>query len=395
MIGLKHLSLLVFFCIPGLWVVRDYYGIPLPSPYLILVVLVVFPVLISCLRLRFSSRLLLLSLPIFLYSIYVLLVININNALYSDGNNLYADYFNYNLGALMACLLAFAIGLGLPRFFYIPVAISLLLYIPLINLLLDYRSMTLGDEFLASPSGSLYLNIADYFGLGALMLLSRIKGLWAAALFLLISCFLLMLYSRATFYIFIFVVGLFYVAIRPGRFVNLICVAVLVLFGLSFQSTEGRFISFLLNPTEDLSSVERFDQYMVGFNVISDNMLMGDYYSIPAFFGHYGGYIHGILSHYQVYGLLPFVLLMLCYFYLASVYLKAVFKKDKNSIDCLFLLIIPYCLLLSFFARGYTWSLDFFVFGVVISISSRNQINVFGRKSYSNNRLLSASPLSR
>lgn len=372
----NHLPLLIFFFIPGMWVVRDYYNIFISSPYYILMIFIAFPFLTLRRQLFISNKPLLTMLPILLYASYVMFVIITSHLLLIHDSVLYSDYFNYNFGALMACLLAFAVGLSLPKDFYIPVAISLFLYIPLIFVLFDYDSVTLNQEFLSSTSGSLYLNLADYFGLGALMLLPRLKGFWLPAFILLTSCCLFVLYSRATFFVFLFVVSLFYISTRPWRGLNLIITIVFLLLMLNFEDSGSRFFSLFNNPTEDPSAVERFDQYIVGLDIIFNNILWGDYYSIPTFFGHYGGYIHGVLSHYQVYGLFPFFLLLIVFFYLALIFLKTVFKKVKNTVDCLFLLIIPYCLLLSFFARGYTWSLDFFVFGVVICMSTgRSQTN--------------------
>lgn len=369
LLNVKFFIYSIFLFIPIQWVFRYYYNIPLLSPYLILGIIffIYFLRLILNYNLRFKFF---NTMPIIIYSIFVLSVIVFNKINYDYLDNLYHDYFTFNLSILAASLLAFCVGVFYPRKsnnFFVLIFFS---YIVFSFLIVDFNNFSLDYDFLNSDYGSLYLNISDYFGLVSLVVFSKkIKSQKVYVYFLIATIILYCLGSRASFYSFLlsFYSALFIFFRIKLRLIFLLIFTVLLV--ILFANLETRIFSLVFNFYDDPSALERLDQFTHAIINISENLFFSDYYNIVTFYKTYGAYAHSFISHYQVYGFVPMLMICLMYLRMVSAYRNSIRLLNRDEVDDLILFLVPYVCILGVFARGYIWDLNFFIYGLLVQQS--------------------------
>ncbi len=359
----------IFLSIPIQWVFRYFYNIPLLSPYIILGIIFFIYFLISSINfnIRFNF---INTLPIIIYSIYVFIVIVFNEINYDYFDILYNGYFVFNLSILATSLLAFLVGFFYPRKTNNFFLVIYFCYIGFSFLIVDFSNFSLVYDFLNSDYGSLYLNVSDYFGLVSLIVLSKkIKDQKVYVYFFLATIILYCLGSRASFYSFL--LSSYFALFIFSRIKLLMIIFTLfsILLVILFADSETRIFSLVFNFYDDPSALERLDQFTHAIINISENLFFSDYYNIVTFYKTYGAYAHSFISHYQVYGFVPMLMICLMYLRMVSAYQNSIRSLSRDEVDDLILFLVPYVCILGVFARAYIWDLNFFIYGLLVQQS--------------------------
>ncbi len=142
-----------------------------------------------------------------------------------------------------------------------------------------------------------------------------------------------------------------------------------ILLVILFAEPESRIFSLAFNFYNDPSALERLDQFTHAIININENLFFSDYYNIVTFYKTYGAYAHSFISHYQVYGFVPMLMICLMYLRIVSAYRNSIRSLSRDEVDDLILFLVPYACILGVFARGYIWDLNFFIYGLLVQQS--------------------------
>lgn len=218
----------------------------------------------------------------------------------------------------------------------------------------------------------LYLGLSDIFCIFSLLIIGCIKSdWWKLIIFLLSVVALFILNSRASLYIYIVSVLFYFILFFR---INKILILFLLLFLLlisyfsklvSLFSENNRMFALLLLNDNDQSSQERALFQKNGINQILDNVIFGDYGGVVRIYNDLGAYIHNILSYWQTYGLLVF---LICFYFMVFQTFYAGFTSFKlrkfKEYHYIFTLSV-YLFITILFARSYNWYFAWFIVGLV------------------------------
>ncbi|MFW2075067.1 O-antigen ligase family protein [Acinetobacter gerneri] len=235
--------------------------------------------------------------------------------------------------------------------------------------------LTLLSIDLSSTSDSLkglYLGLSDIFCIFSLLLVGSVKGEYKKIIIFIISIIaLFILNSRASLYIYIFSVSIYFIIFLKFRTISflLLCFSLFLFFYSSklemLFSENNRMFALLALDGKDQSSQERLLLQKNGLNQISNNLVLGDYGGLVKIYNDMGAYIHNILSYWQTYGIIAFFLVVL---FLLIQPLKASFLiyKNKSVYEYHYIFILSvYLVLTILFARSYNWYFSWFIVGII------------------------------
>jgi hypothetical protein len=227
----------------------------------------------------------------------------------------------------------------------------------------------------------LYLGLSDIFCIFSIILIATIKKHWEKFFVLLLSIFaLFVLNSRSSLYIYIFTCFLYFILFFRVSEIFLIF-ATISLGGIIFSpkltwvfSENSRMFSILSFDGSDQSAQERLTLGEQGLRQIADNIILGDYGGVIKLHNDLGAYIHNILSYWQTYGVVAF---LLCIYFFIFQSLKSAFiayrLKFRSDYHYIFLLCI-YLVLTILFTKSYIWYFAWFVLGLIHNFLNLKEI---------------------
>jgi len=186
--------------------------------------------------------------------------------------------------------------------------------------------------------------------------------------------------SRTMLYAFILCSGaiFFFIEFLSRRYGNIIMNSFILIFICSigigyaqqFQDVEGigRMLAVFSNLEEDGSVQGRIIQYTVGWNDIINNPILGHYAGDVEAFGDGGNYIHGILSYWRQFGLIPFILICILVILTIRQFILSLIFNGINERDVFFLFLSILFSLSVIFSRTYTSSTIYICIGAAIMV---------------------------
>lgn len=222
-----------------------------------------------------------------------------------------------NLRYLIGHTLAFAVGYslrGLGRFKPLIVFGFVLLVVNALGNI-DSTTSQLNLEVKDEDSKGIYIMLGDSFGLWALITCAVVESRRERATLVVAAVVILaLLNSRTSLYAFLVTIP-FIFRMSLARIAILILVMVAGIWGVLalLEGQEGlidrMFMSVITG--EDSSINSRMLQFEIGLDRLADRWFLGDYAGDVREFGGFGFYLHNMLSYWQQFGLLPFLLLLL------------------------------------------------------------------------------------
>jgi len=133
----------------------------------------------------------------------------------------------------------------------------------------------------------------------------------------------------------------------------------------------GRMLAIFSDIDEDASVVGRIYQYSIGISDILNNPFLGYYSGDIEHFGVFGNYIHGVLSYWRQFGILPFIVIVYLALFSLKVFMSTK-KLDERAGFFIFLTIV--FVLTTFISRTYTYPAIYLMIGAAIVESYRQTL---------------------
>ncbi len=238
--------------------------------------------------------------------------------------------------------------------------------------ILDTNSFSLDFSIIDSEKKGIYLILSDIFTIFILFLISNIKRNNNKIILFIIGCiFLFILNSRSSLYAFIIVFVLyqaFYSNIQ-ARTTNIIILLIVSMgflsssyFSLLLESNP-RMLAIVTGIDSDGSTLARENFFHIGISRTLKTPILGDYGGVIEESSSLGAYIHNILSYWQSYGFLPFI--MSLFFFIINPILIAYksYTERKKFNSSIYFLISIYLVLLLIVSKAYTWYFAWFLMG--------------------------------
>lgn len=220
-----------------------------------------------------------------------------------------------------------------------------------------------------------YLYLGDAFAITSLFLLSILKDRSLAFFIIIISAAVLFVVnSRASFYIYIFVVIL---GLAMSRQFVLFAACVIPAAAFLVQILHGGIIgsAFMNRMTEywvtgkDTSLDARLDIQRVGYEHIREHPILGSLGGQIREFGDTGNYIHNIFSYWEEFGLINFVVLLIVLFCVWLWLIKAFLRYPETINKNLpFVLIFLFSFTELVFVRSFVSPYIWLSFGMFLRI---------------------------
>lgn len=236
-----------------------------------------------------------------------------------------------------------------------------------------------------------YLSLADSLAMVGLLLLSTGKAdsIWQSLiLYVSTSFFLMLTYSRASFFFFlicgsIFMIIRFRQKIKKHLLIALLGLALVIFIMVLLWSSQvenkiGFFIIKLVPTLErfnslisryDLSLQSRLELLKGGFHLLKRHWLLGGFMAEVLWLDR-GAYVHNWLSFWISYGIGPFILSAWLLWVLLR---RNLAHQNNNSITLANFSILLYTFLSIALARSYIWPYFWFSIGFVAAFSSSKQ----------------------
>ena len=243
----------------------------------------------------------------------------------------------------------------------------------------NYGEFKIRMDFIDPKKAGLYLILSDIFAVSSIVAICGLYGdrLKVIAAFLSVVA-LFFLNSRASMYAYIISMSFYFIKSKnsSNKFYVLIFViggfVGLVLGGAEAFSANERMAVVLKGISDDGSFVDRVDQLSVGLSHIYNNPIFGDYGGTVRDFGFVGAYIHNVMSYWQQFGAIVFLIFLYLIGNLFILCVKRMASHDVISIELepLFFLGL-FVIILVFFARSYSWYLAWMYIGYSVSMKRK------------------------
>lgn len=192
-------------------------------------------------------------------------------------------------------------------------------------------------------------------------------SLFAAALFVIGSRTMLYAYFLSGYglYIYLCYENKKYKAIVFYTLMSIFFLGYISIFSQQFVDYEGlgRMLVVFSDVGEDNSVVGRMYQYSVGISNISENPFFGFYAGDVEHFGGGGNYIHGVLSYWRQFGVLPFIIIVFLSIFSLKVFITS---GNLNERSGFFLFLSVIFVLTTFASRAYTYPAIYLSIGAAI-----------------------------
>lgn len=258
-----------------------------------------------------------------------------------------------------------------------PTIISYLVFCTTLVFILSVVSFStfgINFELIRSGEKGTYLLLADLFSIYLLIHISYIPNNTYRFLFFIVGCsFLFFLNSRSSLYTFIIVFSIFqffYSSFR-ARIVSitLLLSAIFLLLSSSlFQillDANPRMLAVITDIDSDGSKIARDQLFEIGLDRTLRSAVFGDYGGVVKEFGNIGSYIHNILSYWQTYGLIPFLLSIIFFIVQPSIVAYNALKNKDLFNTAPYFNIAIYLVLLLIVSKSYTWYFSWFLLGIL------------------------------
>ena len=249
----------------------------------------------------------------------------------------------------------------------------------LISTIVDFSKFSLDFSLINPDSIAIYLALANLFTIYLIFLITNTSKNWLRLLLFTLGCmFLFLLNSRSSLYAFVIVMliyqGLFLKSGSRTLNVLMISIAVLILLSTSYFDTlienNSRMLAIFNDIGADDSVNERKLLFEVGLERTLNKPIMGDYGGVIKEFNNLGSYIHNILSYWQAYGLIPFMLVVY-FFLIQAAYISYKSFKDRFVIKSdIYFNISIYTILLLVISQSYAWHYAWFFLGFLHTYKS-------------------------
>jgi len=217
-------------------------------------------------------------------------------------------------------------------------------------------------------ASSIYLMYGDSFALVSLVALRVANRTVIKVLIFSISIFFLWaIQSRTSLYIFIAAVAFnhFYLIERVYlRWAFLIFIILITLALItSVHVYDGPMLA-ILDLASDSSFNSRMVQVGVGFSQIASHPIFGSYEGVARAFGGFGQYIHGVFSYWQIFGLVPFLLVIALLFLSGRRYIAGRNGSEMGGWST----VVLFALGCALFSRAYIFAFVPIIAGVLAAL---------------------------
>lgn len=352
-------------------------GFSLPigfSSILALITLLYFIVFIRFQKL--DVNLLLLSLFITYCILYITLFYIFKGDMI---DNLQRSLFKYHLDVIILGIMSYIIG---RNFTYVELNWLLTYFLLMLVLTLynaDGSSFSINLDSVDEELKGIYLGLSDIFCIFSLILFGMINNrssIFRVTIFFLSILGLFVLNSRSSLYIYFICVAFYlFITLRQSQTRRVVLYLLLTMIGIfialydriiNILILNDRMLSIIVN-NNDASVDERKYLQIKGIEQIVSNPFLGDYGGVIRIHGSLGAYIHNILSFWQTYGLLVFIIVLYFFIYQPFKCLMLSYKfryKYDNKYDYVILLSL-YLILSVTISKSYGWFSAWFLLGVL------------------------------
>ncbi|MGX2015421.1 O-antigen ligase family protein [Providencia alcalifaciens] len=234
-------------------------------------------------------------------------------------------------------------------------------------------------------SKAVYLFLGDTFAIISLYVIFSINNKkYRLISFFVLSFLLFLIFSRTSFYLFIFtcVLCLFIYSKLNKKIVYLILVvilsAIIFYFSYIFKTSDLPYsinrMLFMFTNSDDGSLNSRIEIFNLSFADLKNNFLLGNIGGQVSLFGYWNFYIHNILSYLHQFGIFFFLMLLIItlyptgYFYILS-------KKTSNDFYKLCFSISIFVVLIYLLSRSYVYPYIFLLPALYIGLKKNETHN--------------------
>lgn len=311
----------------------------------------------------------------------ILLIQSINYIGGDTIDNLGRSHFVFNLGSLVNYFLWFVIGIFSASIVQRGSKSPYLLWIAVTAfylLLIDFSTLSINFSSDFSTKKSIYLVFADFYALAAIISIASMRK--RTSIYMVVASSIVILYflqSRASMIFFCasFVIVVIFSAKLVSKLTTMlvayVAFTVLIEIGTS-SSAGGRMLAFFDSDfTSDGSLSGRLILLRDGFHSILSQPVFGDYSSPARNHGSHTGYIHNILSYWQLYGVLIFFMVAYLIIILPAFITYTVMQKRDfftlEPLPKLIVLLSTFVILQNVSARAYVWYVPWFLVGCIVT----------------------------
>ncbi|WP_257293939.1 hypothetical protein [Endozoicomonas sp. YOMI1] len=221
----------------------------------------------------------------------------------------------------------------------------------------------------------IFLSLADMFALSCFIVItSQKKQTVQVYVFLFSLLILFFLHSRSSLLAF-FISGAIFFVRRNAKgnivfwFTMLVppLVILLIYFADTIFLANQRMLGFFLNPLADSSLLTRLEQIKIGLSDIYSSPFVGVYGGQIKKFGGIGWYIHNILSYWRQFGLIPFLLVLVLFFFIPLRLLKLQMQLRSKEFDLLFL-VFAFSAISVLSSRAFEWYFCWLMVGMTAAL---------------------------
>lgn len=342
--------------------------------------------------LKFNKKEIIIDVIVLIIWLYISFVIFLNKDTYGIAGKEFVSALDQHKGFLINFLFYYVLGKSL----YIDdkvisVRVYILFYFFLILAMLisfdvnKFVLLSISEDSIYTGS---YLQIGDFLSILSLIFLAYIRSEKLQYLLIILSGLMLYLVgSRGALYAFLLTITI-YIIYDFRNMINirkvllifilssffLLCVGVFSDIYSDFNLKDSRMLSILFSYDDDYSANARNILLSQGLEDIMNNFFWGDFSGQLKHYGddqgtRWGGYIHSILSYWRQFGLIPFILFSLLWFY-SFVFILMKKNIQISTRNKTTFLILIFCFMEMLFVRSYFTS--YLLIGLGLSSTNIN-----------------------
>lgn len=218
--------------------------------------------------------------------------------------------------------------------------------------------------------GYLHLSLGDSYAIWSILTVSLFSGNTRYLIYLVSQVFTFALGSRAAFYGYMILIPVFLLSIDPKhkRIVILILGILVIGFGILFSYCIDHRM-FALFSGLDTSLIHRIEILKAGIPDLISNWFWGDY---AGYLNHEyptNNFLHNILSFWRQFGIVPFSTICILILMLINNF-RVMLKNFGDTISFLTISLSFFIFVMILFAKGYTYSFLFILFGFLLAIKN-------------------------
>ncbi|MHB9798220.1 O-antigen ligase family protein [Pseudomonas sp. MT3] len=240
---------------------------------------------------------------------------------------------------------------------------------------IDYNTNSIDLSRVPPEYHGLYQGLAEIYAIACISAIGSCKKLRSSIPLMLVGLFILYCLQSRSAMAFTLCASVFVLLLKEG-FQGLILrgsafalVGSLLLWSFSDHlDLQSRMLKiFTSDYSDDASFLERKLFWTRGLEHISNNPLLGGYDQIVLDFNDHGAYIHNILSYWQVYGILGFLLFLTIFVAFPFFRLRLFSIRRYSQLETVALTLYLYFSFQLIFARSYTYMYCWLLVGICLA----------------------------